>query len=216
MDEIASLNAAARAPMYNPAVDNVFTFAATERARYGNSSFGNAFIAARNLLHAGLGTRFIQIGIGGWDHHVNIYQANTARPGGEAVRYGARGTDCRLKANGLLESTLIVAMGEFGRTVGPLNAQAGRDHYLQQSALFAGAGIKGGRAIGATDKPERPADPGWSKQRDVKPEDIEATIYSALGIDWTTVSHDDPLGRSFEYVPTTEGLEFFPINELWG
>ena len=120
-----------------------------------------------------------------------------------------------LKSDGLLDSTLIVAMGEFGRTVGPLNSQSGRDHYLQQSALFAGGGIKGGRAIGATDRLGAvTVDPGWSKQRNIKPEDIEATIYSALGIDWTTVRHDDPLGRGFEYVPTTEGLQFGPIDEL--
>jgi hypothetical protein len=49
----------------------------------------------------------------------------------------------------------------------------------------------------------------------VKPEDIEATIYSALGIDWTTVRHDDPLNRGFEYVPTNEPYVFAPINELW-
>ena len=59
-------------------------------------------------------------------------------------------------------------------------------------------------------------DPGWSQDRPIKPEDIEATIYSALGIDWTTVRRDDPLGRGFEYVPTTEGLQFAPIDELWG
>src|SRR5215467_3406857 len=76
VSEMASLNIAARLLMYNSAVDNVFTFASTERARYGNSSFGNACIAARNLLGARLGTRFIQISIGGWDNHVNIYQPN--------------------------------------------------------------------------------------------------------------------------------------------
>ena len=69
-------NVAARVLMYNGQVDNVFTFATTERARYGNSSFGNACIAARHLLRSKLGTRFIQISIGGWDNHVNIYQPN--------------------------------------------------------------------------------------------------------------------------------------------
>ena len=48
-------------------------------------------------------------------------------------------------------------------------------------------------------------EPGWSLDRQIRPEDIEATIYSALGIDWTTVRHDDPLGRGFEYVPTNQG-----------
>ena len=217
VSEMASLNIAARLLMYNSAVDNVFTFAAAERTRYGNSSFGNACIAARNLLRSRLGTRFIQISIGGWDNHVNIYQPNAVlSSAAKQFDIGLGTLIADLKSDGLLDSTLIVAMGEFGRTVGPLNSQAGRDHYLQQSALFAGAGIRGGRAIGSTDKLGAvTAEPGWSGNRDVKPEDIEATIYSALGIDWTTVRHDDPLGRGFEYVPTTEGLQFGPIDELW-
>jgi hypothetical protein len=217
--EMASLNVAARTMMYNSSVDNVFTFPAAERARYGNSGFGNACITARNLLQSGLGTRFIQITIGGWDNHVNIYQPNTAlTPAATQFDTGLARLIADLKAAGLLDSTLILAMGEFGRTVGPLNAQNGRDHYLQQAALFAGGGIKGGgRAIGATDKVGGVTiDPGWSGDRPLKPEDIEATIYSALGIDWTTVRHDDPLGRGFEYVPSTEGLQFAPVDELWG
>ena len=57
--------------------------------------------------------------------------------------------------------------------------------------------------VGQTDAQGRDTiDYGWSQNRYVYPEDIEATIYSALGIDWTTVRHDDPLGRGFEYVPT--------------
>jgi hypothetical protein len=215
--EMASLNISARVMMYNAAVDNVFNFATTERARYGNTSFGNACIVARNLLRAQLGTRFIQISIGGWDNHVNIYQPNAVlASAAKQFDIGLGTLIADLKSDGNFGSTLIVAMGEFGRTVGALNAQNGRDHYLQQSVLFAGAGLRGGRAIGSTDtRGSVTADPGWSQQRDIKPEDIEATIYSALGIDWTTVRHDDPLGRGFEYVPTTESLQFAPIDELW-
>ena len=51
--------------------------------------------------------------------------------------------------------------------------------------------------------------------RYVYAEDIEATIYSALGIDWTSVRHDDPLGRGFEYVPSTGPIQFAPVNELF-
>ncbi len=51
----------------------------------------------------------------------------------------------------LLDETLIVVVGEFGRTVGPLNAQKGRDHYLRNSIVFAGGGVRGGRIIGKTD-----------------------------------------------------------------
>ena len=123
-----------------------------------------------------------------------------------------------LKANGLLDKTLVVMVGEFGRTVGPLTAPAGRDHWPQQFAFFAGGGIKGG--TGDRARPMRAGrdtvDYGWSQNRYVYPEDIEATIYSALGIDWTTVRHDDPLGRGFEYVPKTGPFPFLPVHELWG
>jgi uncharacterized protein (DUF1501 family) len=122
-----------------------------------------------------------------------------------------------LRDDGLLDETLIVAMGEFGRTVGAPNSNGGRDHFLQQSALFAGACVRGGVSLGATDSiGSMTTDPGWSRDRDVRPEDIEATIYSALGIDWTTVRRDDPFGRGFEYVPFAGQDLYGPVNELWG
>ena len=82
---------------------------------------------------------------------------------------------------------------------------------------FAGAGISGGRTIGTTVADGSATDdPGWSRGRDVKPEDIEATIYSALGINWTNVRYDDPFGRGFEYVPFANSDDLYgPINELW-
>ena len=122
-----------------------------------------------------------------------------------------------LKASGLLDETLVVMMGEFGRTVGPLTAAEGRDHWMQQSVLFAGAGVKGGRVIGSTTADGREvADPGWSRKREVRPEDVEATIYSALGINWTRVRYDDPFGRGFYYVPSSDADLYGPVNELWG
>jgi uncharacterized protein (DUF1501 family) len=112
---------------------------------------------------------------------------------------------------------MVVMAGEFGRTVGPVTAAGGRDHLPQQFAFFAGGGIKGGNIIGATNASGSDvANYGWSQNRYVYAEDIEATIYSAMGIDWTTVRHDDPLGRGFEYVPTTGPVQFYPVNELWG
>jgi hypothetical protein len=84
------------------------------------------------------------------------------------------------------------------------------------TVAFAGAGIKGGRAIGATDSMGADTtDFGWSRQRYVKPEDIEATIYSAMGINWTNVRYDDPFGRGFEYVPFSGDDLYGPIDELW-
>ena len=215
--DVFQMGVAAHRLMYNSAVTQVFNFDQATRNAYGNSTFGNACITARNLLRAQLGTRFIQISFGSWDHHVNIYAPNAA------LQLMSRQFDAGLgqlltdlRQDGTLDQTLIVAMGEFGRTVGAVNQTNGRDHHPQQTALFAGAGVRGMRAIGATDSSGAViTDPGWSQQREVKPEDIEATIYSALGIDWTTVRHDDPLNRGFEYVPTNEAYGFAPLNELW-
>ena len=73
-----------------------------------------------------------------------------------------------------------------------------------------------GRAIGSTNASgANTVDPGWSRNRDIKPEDIEATIYSALGINWTTIRYDDPLGRGYYYVPNSDTDVYGPINELW-
>ena len=57
---------------------------------------------------------------------------------------------------------------------------------------------------------------GWSRDRDIRPEDIEATIYLALGIDWTTTRNDDPLNRGFRYLPLAEDDVCAPVQELWG
>jgi hypothetical protein len=216
--QLAKFVEQARGMMYNADIDKIFTFDANLRNSYGNTAFGNACIAARNLLTANLGTRFVQITFGTWDHHQNIYAANANLQ--SMTRQFDNGLGQLLsdmKQDGTLDDTLILAMGEFGRTVGPLNSTAGRDHLLTQSVLVAGARVKGGRAIGSTDKQGLDIiDPGWSGRREVKPEDIEATIYSALGIDWTTVRYDDPFKRGFEYVPQAGPVTYGPVNELWG
>lgn len=215
--EMFAFEEGARKLMYNPAVDRIFTFDQNERNRYGNTGFGSACITARNLLRARMGVRFIQITIGGWDQHANIYQPNAQLQAlSRQFDNGLATLIGDLQQDGLLDRTLIVAMGEFGRTVGPLNASAGRDHHLQQTALFAGAKVTGRRVIGSTDEVGRAtADPGWSRDRDIRAEDIEATIYSALGIDWTTIRRDDPLGRGFEYVPFASTDLYGPVHELW-
>src|SRR5205823_3304411 len=158
---------------------------------------------------------FIQITFGSWDHHTNIYAPGSQlTPMAKQFDGGLGMLLADLKSDGLLDQTLIVAQGEFGRTVGPLNSNGGRDHFLQQSALFAGAGIRGGRALGATDKiGSDTVDSGWYRDRYIRPEDIEATIYSAMGIDWTTVRYDDPLKRGFEYVPFASTQDLYgPVN----
>jgi uncharacterized protein (DUF1501 family) len=122
-----------------------------------------------------------------------------------------------LRASGDLSQTLICVISEFGRTPGPLNSRGGRDHHRDaMSAVLIGGGVRGGRAIGATDATgETIVDPGWSQQRAIVVEDIAATIYSALGIDWTKSISHTPSGRKFEYVPyALQGL-YTPIDEVF-
>jgi hypothetical protein len=218
--EMERFNLTARTLMYNGDVDKVFTFAADERTRYGGTAFGNACITARNLLRANLGTRFVQITVGGWDNHSAIYTGalNPTNANSLAHQFdnGIGTLLADLKNDGLLDQTLVVCLGEFGRTVGPLNNQNGRDHYLNQAVMMAGGGIKGGRAVGATDSTARNiVEPGWAGNREIRTEDIEATIYSALGIDWTKAYWDDPFGRGFYLVPNNQGVDYMPVHELW-
>ena len=216
VDETYAYNAAARKLMYNSTVSNIFTFDAAERARYGTTGFGNACIAARRMLRANEGVRFIQITQGDWDQHENIYAPNAGHWNVAKQFDNAVATlIADLKRDVLLDETLIVCMGAFGRTVGNLNNTAGRDHYAQQAVLMAGGGIKGGNVIGSTDRTgATTGEPGWSRNRDIRAEDIEATIYSALGIDYTK-RLEDPSGRGFDYVPFSDRDQYGPIQELW-
>jgi len=210
----------ARGMMFNPLVEQAFAYTDEESARYGGSRFGDACLLAKKTLEADQGTRFIQVTLGSWDHHADIYDRGQerniyAQTGEFDPAFAALIED--LGASGLLDDTLVLVAGEFGRTVGSLtNTRNGRDHYLQMFYVLAGGGVQGGKIIGSTtDTGSFTVDPGWSRFRDVRPEDIEATIYSALGIDWTTVRTDDPLGRGFSYVPLADGDAYAPVHELW-
>lgn len=217
LEDYEAFYQAARGLMYNPVVDRAFRFATADSQRYGNTGFGNACLVASQVLQADQGTRFIQITQGGWDMHQNIYAPAQLPALGKVLDDGLAALLSDLQGAGLLDQTLVVMAGEFGRTVGPLSAAKGRDHYVQQFCLFAGGGVKGGRALGATGaQGADTVDFGWSRNRYVRPEDVEATIYSALGIDWTTVRYDDPFGRGFEYVPFSGQDLYGPIDELWG
>jgi hypothetical protein len=207
---------AARGMMYNPVVTKAFSFTAADSALYGNTSFGNACLMAKQTLAANQGTRYIEITLGGWDMHTNIYVNNQLPTLTKTLDNGLGQLIADLRAGGMLDETLIVMAGEFGRTVGKTTAAGGRDHYPQQFAFFAGGGVKGGKALGSTNPTGAfTIDAGWSRNRDIKPEDIEATIYSALGINWTNIRYDDPLGRGFYYVPSSDMDVYGPINELF-
>jgi Protein of unknown function (DUF1501) len=217
MEDYNDFYSAAQQLMYNPVVNQSFAFTSADSTRYGSSTLGNACLVASQVLKARQGTRFIQItSSDGWDMHQNIYAANQLPAKGKILDNAVSGLLSDLKDNGLLDQTLVVMVGEFGRTVGALTAAQGRDHHPQQFAMFAGGGVAGGRVIGVTNASGSDVDDfGWSAGRYIYPEDIEATIYSAVGIDWTTVRHDDPLGRGFEYVPATGSFPFLPVDELF-
>lgn len=214
---------AAKALIDTPGINDVFTFTADEHLRYGANSTGDALIVARNVIAANKGTRFVQVTFGGWDHHSNIYGKNGSSLYSQC-RILDEGIDALLTdlattpgVNGgiLLDETLVVIMGEFGRTVGPITANGGRDHSPRMSLVLAGGGVRGNRVVGRTDSVGYRATDYGSLGRDVRPEDIAATIYSALGIDYTTVRHDDPWGRGFEYVPYAREGIYEPLKELF-
>lgn len=80
-----------------------------------------------------------------------------------------------------------------------------------------GGGVKGGRVIGKTSSTgSAVTDPGWSMDRPIYPDDIAATVYSALGIDWTKGIDDTPSGRRFYYINSAADGAFVPVEEVFG
>jgi uncharacterized protein (DUF1501 family) len=159
------------------------------RDRYGRHAFGQSLLLARRLVEAGI--PIVQANMGtmnNWDTHGdNFGQLKNRLLPPFDQGFSALLTD--MDERGLLKETLVVAIGEFGRTP-QINPGAGRDHWSGVfSAVFAGAGVKGGQVVGASDaQAAYPATRGWY------PADLGATIYTALGIDPSSTIVD-PLGR---------------------
>jgi len=214
----------AKALFDTPEIARTFTYTTSEYARYGSTGFGGSLVVARNLVAARRGTRFVQVTLGGWDNHSDIYAPNAGiyapmksfDPAFGALLADLAAAPGSVTGKTLLDETLVVVIGEFGRTVGAPTGQGGRDHFLRMSIAFAGGGVKGGRVIGATDPTGANATEFGILGRDARPEDVTSTIYSSLGIDYTTVRHDDPLGRGFEYVPLAKDGVYGPIEEVFG
>lgn len=144
------------------------------RDDYGRNDFGQACLLARRLVERGV--KFITINSGGWDHHKEIWKGLENKVPHLDQGFAALIND--MSASGLLKETLVLVMGEFGRTP-KVNKDAGRDHWGKAgSIIFAGAGIQGGRVVGATDK-----DGAFVTDRPVSPADVCYTVYDSLGID---------------------------------
>jgi Protein of unknown function (DUF1501) len=171
------------------------------RDAYGRTPFGQRALLARRLVEAGV--PFITLNEGGWDHHKDIFNALAKRLPTFDQTIAALVQD--LDQRGLLSSTLVVALGEFGRTP-QINKDVGRDHWSNaMSVMFAGCGTPGGQVVGATDARGYAAN-----ERILSPENFAATVYTKLGIDPARILHT-PSGRPVPLVsdPT-------PIRELMG
>ena len=153
------------------------------RDRYGRHEFGQSLLLARRLVQAGVPV--VQANMGkaqNWDSHGDIFnrlKKDLMPPLDKAV--SALLDD--LSGLGMLDDTLVVMVGEFGRTpkIGPQNpgAKPGRDHWAPCFfGLFAGAGVRGGQVIGKSDKIG-----AFPTTVPFSPDDVGATIYTALGID---------------------------------
>jgi len=198
-----------------------------DRQRYGNTTVGISCILARNVLAADSGVRYIHICHPGWDHHVRIWDRRAASnhytlcaefdPAFSSLLEDLAATPSRSDPRrSLLDETLVVAVSEFGRTVGALNNMAGRDHYNKcYPALFAGAGVQGGRVLGRTDSQgARCLETGWNRKEQPRTENVVATMYSALGIDWTKEIRNTPSGRTYVYVDPLGANNYIPTDEI--
>ncbi|RYD34687.1 MAG: DUF1501 domain-containing protein [Verrucomicrobiaceae bacterium] len=144
------------------------------RDSYGRSEFGQSCLLGRRLVENGV--RFVTVNYGGWDHHDKIFEGLDRKLPEFDQGFSALIQD--MDERGLLADTLVLVMGEFGRTP-KVNGKAGRDHWGRAgSMIFAGAGVRGGGVIGSTDK-----NGAFVTSRPVRPADVAWTVYEALGID---------------------------------
>jgi len=148
----------------------------TQRQAYGDSPFGRGCLTAARLV--GAGVRCVEVTLGGWDTHTNNHASHSALLKVLDPALSALVAD--LKRRDLLEKTIVLCGGEFGRTP-KMNPLGGRDHWPHGfSVIIGGAGIRGGRVVGATDVSGESKEP----ENPVRIEDIHATILRALGIDF--------------------------------
>jgi hypothetical protein len=144
------------------------------RDQYGRNQFGQGCLLARRLVERGV--PFVDVTLGGWDTHDNNFEQVKSLSGTLDAGYATLLAD--LRERGLLESTLVVWMGEFGRTPG-INPRNGRDHYpAAWSVVLGGGGIRGGQTLGRTGK-----DGMAVEERPVLVPDLFATICLAIGLD---------------------------------
>ena len=167
------------------------------RGLFDNQPFSQSCLMAMRLAEAGV--KFITVNHTGWDTHAQNFTRlkDTLLP---QLDNGLAGLFAGLKAKGMLESTVVFVTGEFGRTP-KINRNGGRDHYPRAMfCLLAGGGIRGGRVVGETDaKGELP------KGEPIKPDDVAASFFHAMGID-PKKQYTTPTGRPISIIPYGETI----------
>lgn len=152
------------------------------REKYGRNDFGQRLLLARRLTEVGV--PFVTVYYGGWDDHRTLFE-NFKKDKAERVDTGVSALIQDLAERGSLENTMVLLLGEFGRTP-KINKDAGRDHWsFAMSVLMAGAGIPGGQIVGATDVKGY-----YANENIYAPEDFAASLYTKMGIDPETILHD--------------------------
>ncbi len=171
------------------------------RETYGRNDLGQRALLARRLVEAGV--PFIVLNEGGWDHHTKIFPTLEKRLPTLDATIATLIKD--LDQRGMLDTTMVLVLGEFGRTP-QINKDGGRDHWSNaMSIMMAGGGTPGGLVVGATDKRGYAA-----SERVLTPENFSSTIYYKLGIDPAKILYA-PNGRPSHIVSISE-----PIKELMG
>jgi len=194
-----------------PAVRDAFDLSKESdkmKERYGKDTIGQSCLLARRLVEAG--SRFVTAaGYHGtsWDTHSDNDKGHRDRLAPPLDRTLTALVD-DLDERGLLESTLVIAMGEFGRTP-TINPNLGRDHWPNcWSLALAGGGIKAGQVVGVSDERGHNV-----AERVVTMGDLYATIYQALGIDWKK-EYMSPIGRPVKIANSLEDKTGSPVKEL--
>jgi hypothetical protein len=171
------------------------------RAKYGDSDFGRGCLLARRLVEAGV--TFVEVQSRGWDTHDDVF--NRVSKLASDVDPGMAALVSDLKERGQLDRTLVVWMGEFGRTP-KINPRTGRDHWPSVfNVAIAGGGIRGGQVIGTS-----AADGTRVQDRPVTIPDLFCTVCKSLKVN-PRIESISPLGRPLKIVDGGK-----PVDELFG
>ena len=163
------------------------------KAKYGSGRFAEGVVMARRLVEVGV--PFVEVALGGWDTHQDVFGRVKNLSGQVDSAVGALVAD--LKDKGLLDSTLVIWMGEFGRTpnINTRGDKPGRDHFPRAWSLaMFGGGLKGGQVLGKTDK-----EGASVAERPTSAQDFLATVCELMGIDHTK-KNETPTGRPIQIV----------------